>query len=125
VVASVLTRSGFAVQVLEAPAAALAGVVRGAGLLVVDGARPDAETLLRTVRRRIDDGWSDCAVVAYFPPWATVDVELSSLLDAVARYPITPGDLDLAVRVARSQSGDRRPTPDLGRFPHVPTTRLA
>jgi hypothetical protein len=123
-VRAALAASGISAQVTTEPGVALAAIVRGAPLLVVDVSRPEAESLLRTVRRRIDDGWSDCAVVACIPAWANVDVELSPLLDAVARYPITPGDLDVALRVARLESGDRRPVHDFGRFPSAPRARL-
>jgi hypothetical protein len=114
-----LARDGVTADEVSDAATAFAAVVRGSTLLVVDASRPDAEDLLRSVRRRIDDGWSDCAVVAYFPPWVTVDVELSPLIDGVARYPITASDLDLAIRVARSQSDDRRGHTSVVRSPQA------
>jgi hypothetical protein len=114
-----LARVGIVADEVSDAATAFAAVVRGATLLVVDAGRPHAEDLLRSVRRRIDDGWSNCAVVAYFPPWVTVDVELSPLIDGVARYPITASDLDLAVHVARSQSDDRQGIPAVVRSPQA------
>jgi hypothetical protein len=121
-----LARAGVLAEEVTDAAAAFAAVVRGSTLLVVDAGRLHAEDLLRSVRRRIDDGWSDCAVVAYFPPWATVDVELSPLIDGVARYPITAADLDLAIRIARSQSDDRSGRTSVVRSPQagpVPQSR--
>jgi hypothetical protein len=98
---------GIDVQLVDDPADAFAAVVRGAPILVVDAASASASALLRGVRRRIDDGWSECAVIAYFPPGTTVDVELSPLIDAVAIHPLTAKDLDVALRVAAAQREDR------------------
>jgi hypothetical protein len=122
-VATALDANGFHAVVTDAPADALAAVVRGAGVLVVDPARPDTAPLLRTVRRRILDGWSDCAVVACVAPWLPLDDEVASMVDALARRPVTAAELDLSVRVARAQRDDPHGSHDRGRPPVAPAPR--
>jgi hypothetical protein len=124
-VAAALEATGVRAFVATEPAGALAAVVRGATLVVVDASRPDTASLLRTVRRRVDDGWSDCSVVACVASWQALDAELSSLVDALARYPVTAGELDLSVRVARAQHDDPHRAIDLHRRPVAPAPRPA
>jgi hypothetical protein len=107
--ADALRRVGLEPTLVTDAGAAFAAVVRGAAVLVVDTAVTGATELLEGTRRRIDDGWSNCAVVAYHPPDSAVDVDLSPYLDAVARYPIATSSLELAIRVAFTQRNDRTP----------------
>jgi hypothetical protein len=108
-VRAALARLGLPATAAPNAADAFGAVVGGANLLIVDASHPDALALLRGVRRRIDDGWSDCAIVGYSPSWRGSDDDIWALLDAVARYPVTAADLDLAVRVAGCQRHDRHP----------------
>jgi hypothetical protein len=124
-VAAALEAIGVHPLVAADPAGTLAAVVRGASLLVVDPTRPETASLVRTVRRRVDDGWSDCSVVACVAPWQAIDDELSSLVDALARYPVSAGELDLSVRVARAQHHDPPRAADPHRPPVAPAPRPA
>jgi hypothetical protein len=86
---------------------ALAAVVRGTPILLVDPTQPDATTLLRAVRQRADNGWSDVAVLAVVPVGQELDPELAPFVEAVVTEPIDPVQFETALHTTRVRSASR------------------